>query len=135
VGGLPRPRSNPRAVGRVEVSRTLVRSAPEIYSQLEREALERAVGPARIQVAEPERALTWHADGASGTARLEPSGWGTRVTLTAEIEERVAERGIWQRLTGEPPAPPAPAPPDLEERLTGLLDALGADHKKPFQRE
>jgi hypothetical protein len=110
-----------------------VRSAPEIYSQLEREALERAVGPARIQVAEPERTLTWHAEGASGTARLEPSGWGTRVTLIAEIEERVAERGIWQRLTGEP-QPPAP-PPDLEERLTGLLDALGADHKKPFQRD
>src|SRR5690348_17425486 len=48
-----------------------------------------------------ERELAWEAEGASGTAMLEPAGWGTKVTLTAEVEEQVAEVGLWARLRSE----------------------------------
>ena len=57
---------------------------------------------------------------------------GHKVTLTAWVEEQVAEVGFWGRLRRR--KPPRPAHGDLEERLTGLLDDLGSDHKKPFVR-
>jgi hypothetical protein len=85
-----------------------------------------------VRPTEPERELAWEAEGAAGLARLEPSSWGTKVTLTAWVEERVADGGFWARLRRRRPEP-APLG-DLEERLNGLLDDLGSDHKKPFAR-
>jgi hypothetical protein len=117
----------------VEVSRTLVKSPPELWTELEAGCLEKAVGNLSVKVNEPERSLEWEADGASGTAVLEPAGWGTKLTLTAEIEEQVAEFGFWAKIRGV--EPPEPKHEDIEERLTGLLDDLGAAHKKPFARE
>ena len=117
----------------VEVSRTLVKSPPELWSELTAECLEKAVGQVTVEETEPERALSWRADGACGTATIEPAGWGTKVTLTAEIEEQVANLGFWQRIRGEQPRPPKHA--DIEERLSGLLDDLGFAHKRPFSRE
>jgi len=117
----------------VEVSRTLVKSPPELWAELTAECLEKAVGQVTVEEAEPERVLAWRADGASGTARIEPAGWGTKLTLTAEVEEQVAELGFWQRMRGEEPSPPPHA--DIEERLTGLLDDLGSAHKRPFSRD
>jgi hypothetical protein len=64
---------------------------------------------------------------------LEPSSWGTKVTLTAEVEEQVAKLGLWERMRGMTP-PPSRAP-DIERRLEGLLDDLGQAHRKPFTRE
>ncbi len=32
---------------------------------------------------EPETAVAWEGEHASGTVRLEPSGWGTPVSMTA----------------------------------------------------
>jgi hypothetical protein len=114
----------------VEVSRTLVKSPPELWAELEGDCLTDAVGEVRVEATEPERELAWRAPGASGTAKLEPSSWGTRVTLTAEVEEQVARQGLWARMRGVQPEPPAHA--DIEQRLERLLDNLGSAHRKPF---
>jgi hypothetical protein len=111
-----------------------VKSPPELWAELEGERLRDALGDAVVRPTEPERELAWEADGAAGLARLEPSSWGTKVTLTAWVEEQVAEVGFWGRLRGRKPVP-TPAHDDLEQRLTGLLDDLGSDHKKPFVRQ
>ena len=117
----------------IEVSRTLVKSPPELWAELEGDRLADAVGAVTVRPTEHERELVWEADGARGTARLEPSSWGTKVTLTAEIEEVVARHGLWARLRGVPPEPPPH--PEIEARLGEVLDRLGSDHKKPFARE
>lgn len=115
-----------------EVSRTLVKSPPELWAELEGERLRDALGDAVVRPTDPERELAWEANGAAGLARLEPSSWGTKVTLTAWVEEQVVEEGFWGRLKRRKPAPSRPD--DLEERLNGLLDDLGSAHKKPFAR-
>src|SRR5256885_2282144 len=61
----------------VEVSRTLVKSPPELWAELEGDCLSKAIGEVTVRPTEPERALAWEADGASGTAVLEPAGWCT----------------------------------------------------------
>jgi hypothetical protein len=122
------------AMTTVEVSRTLVKSPPELWAELEGDCLSKAIGEVSIRPTEPERALAWEADGASGTAVLEPAGWGTKLTLTAEVEELVADLGFWARVRGVK-ADPVPRHPDMERRLTDLLDSLGSAHRKPFVRE
>lgn len=116
-----------------EVSRTLVKSPPELWDGLGTR-LEHALGEeARVKPTEAERSVAWEVDGACGTVALEPSGWGTKVTLTAEVEEQVAAAGFWGRFR----APPAEEPKhsDMDEKLDGLLDDLGFAHKKPFSRD
>ena len=75
-----------------EVRRTLVKSPPELWAELsDPAALGRhlgELGEIRIVKIEPERTVDWEAaaaDGAevSGRVKIEPSGWGTRVTLSA----------------------------------------------------
>ena len=118
---------------RIEVSRTLVKSPPELWEELQGDCLSEAVGEVTVEARKPEEELAWSADGARGQARIEPSGWGTKVVLTAEVEEQVAELGLWARLRGRQPPPARHA--DLEQRLEGVLDNLGSDHRKPFARE
>jgi hypothetical protein len=99
-------------------------------------------------VTEEERRIEWEADGASGVAVLEPAGWGTKLTLTATVEEEVtrlepnvARMGLWSRLTGaRAPVPQPPAEPplqgrghDLQKALEQLLDDLGSAHRRPYQ--
>src|SRR3712207_8062279 len=71
--------------------RTLVKSPPELWAELsDPAALGRHLGEfgeIRITRLEPEDTVAWEGDRARGTVRLEPSGWGTRVTLTAERSE------------------------------------------------
>ncbi len=74
-----------------EVQRTLVKSPPELWSELSDEvALAKhlseftAVRIARLQ---PEERIEWEAKGARGSIVITPSGWGTRVTLTLERED------------------------------------------------
>ena len=90
-----------------EVQRTLVKSPPELWTELSDAAtLARHLGEfgeIRITKLEPETAVAWEGAAVSGTVRLEPSGWGTRVTLTM-IEEAGAV------LVQEPTAPPSAAP-------------------------
>jgi class 3 adenylate cyclase len=116
-----------------EVSRTLVKSPPELWAELTGDRLSEAVGDVSVNATEPERELRWVGQGVTGTARLEPSSWGTKVTLTAEVEEQVADLGFWARIRGVEPPPPRHA--GLERRLENLLDGLGSAHRKPFVHE
>jgi hypothetical protein len=118
-----------------------VKSPPELWAELEGERFEAAVGAKSVKKNEHERELAWEGEGAAGLARLEPSSWGTKVTLTAwveEQEERVAEHGFFGRFMKRRPPEPAPPPgptSDYEARLNTLLDDLGSAHKKPFVTE
>src|SRR3989442_12314830 len=91
--GLRRGPPNPTAMPSVEVSRTLVKSPPELWAELEGDRLTQAVGEVEIETTEPERELSWKADGASGTARLQPPSWGPKVAPTPQVEEQVAQLG------------------------------------------
>jgi hypothetical protein len=83
-------------------SRTLVKSAPELWAECSDAAsLARhlgAFGEIRITKLEPETTVAWEGTAASGTVKLETSGWGTRVTLTVK----------------EDPAPPVPEPEPVD---------------------
>jgi hypothetical protein len=69
--------------------RTLVKSPPELWEELsEVERLARhlgAFGEITITKLEPEQTVAWEGEHASGTVSIEPSGWGTKVVLTAEL--------------------------------------------------
>jgi hypothetical protein len=71
--------------------RTLVKSPPELWSELsEVERLARhlgAFGEIKITKLEPEHTVAWEGESASGTVMIEPSGWGTKVTLNAHVEQ------------------------------------------------
>jgi hypothetical protein len=103
----------------MEAKRTLVKSPPELWAELsDIAALARHLGEfgeIRITRTEPESVVEWEGDLASGSVRLEPSGWGTRVTLTA------------LPVVGDPlPAPPAPpaSPIPAPSARRGLLARL-----------
>jgi hypothetical protein len=69
-------------------TRTLVKSPPELWAvcsdaELLAQHLE-AFGEIRITRLEPETTVAWEGERASGTVRIEPSGWGTKVTMTAQ---------------------------------------------------
>jgi hypothetical protein len=117
--------------------RTLVKSPPELWAEVsDVGALARhlgAFGGIRITRLEPESTVAWEGDRARGTVELEPSGWGTRVTLTARIEagprpaDDAAPDGRHATQTGaeamatpelEAVAEPAPAPPVAEPQAT-----------------
>jgi hypothetical protein len=148
----------------LEAKRTLVKSPPEIWAEIsDAGSLGRHLGEfgeIRITRTQPESVVEWEGDLASGCVRLEPSGWGTKVTLTAMGPDLAADEaepdagsqdptrsGWWARLLrrrrpepapAEPDPPAAPAPALDEERaqatLTGVLDTLGAAHHRPFSR-
>src|SRR5436190_17287943 len=130
-GISPRGRKRLR-MPRFEVSRTLVKSPPELWAELGPDCLEKAVGTVSVDATQPEREMTFAGKGVHGTALLEPAGWGTKVTLTAETEEQVARVGFWARLRGE--GEQASPHDQLEERLSEVLDGLGSAHKRPFSR-
>ena len=75
-------------------SRTLVKSAPELWAECSDAAsLARhlgAFGEIRITKLEPETTVAWEGTAASGTVKLETSGWGTRVTLTLKEDQSAA---------------------------------------------
>ena len=81
--------------------RTLVKSPPELWEELsEVERLAKhlgAFGEITITKLEPEHTVAWEGEHASGTVSIEPSGWGTKVTLRAELPERGAGGGAGRR--------------------------------------
>jgi hypothetical protein len=120
----------------MEAKRTLVKSPPELWAELsDISALAQHLGEfgeIRITRTEPETVVEWEGDLASGSVRLEPSGWGTKVTLTAEVEEAVANLGLWARIRGDHIPPPRGE--DLQRKLAALLDDLGTAHRKPYRQ-
>jgi hypothetical protein len=136
-----------------EASRTLVKSPPELWAECSGAAsLARHLGQfgeIRITRLEPETAVAWEGEEVSGTVRLEPSGWGTRVILTArasgEPEVPVAEPELKEEMVGEPaqldesesgdepPPPPDPEPDPLPPAAAGPspVAATPADTTSP----
>jgi hypothetical protein len=90
-----------------EVQRTLVKSPPELWAELsDPAALARhlgELGEIRITRVEPEQKVEWEGNDTSGTVLINPSGWGTKVTLTVTREIPEAE---------SPATPGALAQPD-----------------------
>lgn len=108
-----------------EVQRTLVKSPPELWAELSDPAtLARhlgELGEIRIVRTEPDRAVDWEAaaaDGAqaSGRVEIEPSGWGTRVTLSASraIVEPEASEPEAEAEPEREPKPEAETEPEVE---------------------
>jgi hypothetical protein len=131
----------------MEAKRTLVKSPPELWAELsDLSALARHLGEfgeIRITRTEPETVVEWEGDLASGAVRLEPSGWGTTVTLTAlpamvdppppepepepPAPPEPPPRGFWARVfrrrPPEPPEPPAPPPAPVDPTPLPAIDA------------
>ena len=150
----------------LEAKRTLVKSPPELWAEVsDAGALARHLGEfgeIRITRTQPESVVEWEGDLASGCVRLEPSGWGTKVTLTAETPQPGSDLAIahdaglqdltpvkvgwWARFRrrrepGVEPAAPEPSPAAAaldgeraQAALAGVLDTLGAAHHRPFSR-
>jgi hypothetical protein len=135
-----------------EASRTLVKSPPELWAECsDAAALGRhldSFGEIRITKLEPETVVAWEGERISGTVRLEPSGWGTRVVLTARaaldqhyprgMEERAREQ--LPRIAGpgsslpQPPAPQPPARGGLRERVRSMLGLRAMDVQVPGEQ-
>ena len=135
----------------VQAKRTLVKSVPELWAELsDPVALARhleAFGDVRPVDCDGESLVAWEGEHARGRVVLEPSGWGTKVTLEAAVKApdlaNVPEprpRGFWARLRRRrpPAAPPQPQPRMTDDEallvLTGVLDGLGRAHHRPFSR-
>jgi hypothetical protein len=111
-----------------EATRTLVKSPPELWAECsDAGSLARHLGEfgdITITRLEPETTVAWEGERASGTVRIEPSGWGTRVTLTAQMWAEVADVGP-SGVEAEPEVVEAELP--LAERVTeAVKDALEA---------
>jgi hypothetical protein len=93
----------------LQAQRRLVKSPPELWAEVSDAAsLARhlgEVGEITITRVEPESTVAWEGERASGTVQLEPAGWGTRVTLTAQPSAGAPE----------PVAAPEPAPATEEQ--------------------
>jgi len=103
--------------------RTLVKSPPELWAEIsDVEALARHLGgfgEIRITRLEPETAVAWEGDKVRGTVALEPSGWGTKVTLTAAALEQPPIAPEPEAVEAPEPAPPEPEPqPEATETDT-----------------
>jgi hypothetical protein len=102
----------------LQASRTLVKSPPELWAELsELESLARHLGEfgeIRITKVDPESRVEWEADRASGTVRLEPSGWGTRVVLTVDTPEPEELEAATPEREEPAAATPDPAAATLE---------------------
>jgi hypothetical protein len=103
----------------LSAERRLVKSPPELWAEIsDPEALARHLaefGEIRILKVVPEHTVVWKGDLASGVARIESSGWGTKVVLSAEIPEPGPEipESPPQPQPAPPPTPdPAPSPPE-----------------------
>ncbi len=114
-----------------QASRTLLKSPPELWAECSNaESLARHLdfGAIRVTTLEPERAVAWEGDDVSGTVVLEPSGWGTKVTLTAV-------RSL-QPAAATPPTPaPQPSPPQPRAGLIRRLRSLFAPVHPPTATE
>lgn len=129
-------RRNPRQMPEPRAQRTLVKSPPELWAEVsDPGALTRHLGEfgeIRITRSDPETTVAWEGDRVRGTVELEASGWGTKVTLTAQdvepepaappVEEVAAPAAAPARGAAPLPAPSPPAAPrPPASRRPGLL--------------
>jgi hypothetical protein len=126
------------------VSRTLVKSPPELWAELsDPEHLARHLGEfgeIRITRAEPEHTVAWEGESARGTVELEPAGWGTKVTLEAVTEVPAEPEPAAQEPEPEPVAAQEPEPepepaaaveePEPEPEPTAELEAVAPPRKR-----
>jgi hypothetical protein len=101
-----------------EVQRTLVKSPPELWSELSNpDALARhlsELGEIRITAVEPETKVEWEAEDASGVVQLKQSGWGTKVTLSVTRTPPALEGPAPEQEAIAEPTASEPAVPELE---------------------
>jgi hypothetical protein len=130
-----------------EVQRTLVKSPPELWAELsDPTALARhlgELGEIRITRTEPEKTVEWEAENTSGTVSIQPSGWGTRVTLSvtreligADVEDVTAVDASAEpepEALTEPEAPVVPEPTAGEPELAAIEPELAAAEPKPAE--
>ena len=102
----------------VELERTLVKSPPELWSEIaSSEALGRWLGDVSVEAAESPSRLEWKRSDSTGVIELEASGWGTKIRAVAKA------KGVpWERVNSHR---------ELERSLEELMDHLGA---KSLQR-
>ena len=105
--------------------RTLVKSPPELWEELsEVDRLAKhlgAFGEIKITKLEPEHTVAWEGEHASGTVSIEPSGWGTRVTLHAELPDEPEREPV--AVEPEPVAEEPEPEPVAEEPVHVETDA------------
>ena len=93
----------------LKASRTLVKSNPELWAECsDAVSLARHLGTfgeIRITRLEPETAVAWEGEDVRGTVTLEPSGWGTRVVLTAETGLGTVEPAVEPAVPADQPRP------------------------------
>jgi hypothetical protein len=96
-------------------TRRLVKSPPELWAELSTEdSLGRHLaefGEIRITRIDPETTVAWEGDRVSGTVELAPTGWGTKVVLTATPAAEPAKR---EAAPQTEPAVAQVAPPEPE---------------------
>ncbi|MBV8990346.1 MAG: hypothetical protein JO372_17485 [Solirubrobacterales bacterium] len=119
-----------------EASRTLVKSLPELWTECSDAAslgrhLDGSFGEIKITSLDPETAVAWEGEHVSGTVRLEPSGWGTRVVLTARANGVASPAaGLVSSDAGEAPGGATGEAPDAGE-APGAGEAVGSDAGEP----
>src|SRR4051812_27305320 len=98
--------------------RTLVKTPPELWAEgSDADSLARHLAEfgeeIRITRVEPETTVAWEGELARGTVQIEPSGWGTKVTLTAtpaEVEVQPEPEPEPVPVAVEPEPEPEPEP-------------------------
>ena len=124
-----------------EVERTLVKSPPELWTELSNpDALARHLGEfgeIRITRVEPERAVEWEAGDTAGTVRIKPSGWGTKVTLTATREVAASAQPVAAEPAPEPPVAAEPAresepDPVAHKEIEPIAKPMPAERSRGF---
>jgi hypothetical protein len=111
--------------------RTLVKSPPELWEELsEVDRLAKhlgAFGEITITKLEPEHTVAWEGEHASGTVSIEPSGWGTKVTLHAELPEREEPEPVEPEPAEPEPPEPEPEPEPTPEVPPAAEEEAAAD--------
>jgi hypothetical protein len=135
-----------------KASRTIVKSPPELWAECSvAQSLARHLGEfgeIKITRLEPETTVAWEGEHASGTVRLEPSGWGTQVTLTATpivvavVPEPVVEPELEPVAVEPEPEPVAvepvavePEPEAMEEIVHEVEEPHDADESGDDEEE
>ena len=100
VAGLAAACANREAMASLTAQRTLVKSPPELWTELsEVDRLAKhleAFGEITITKLEPEHTVAWEGEHACGTVSLEPAGWGTKVTFEAALALEPVPEPPWR---------------------------------------